>query len=123
MAKLPARLTRVAYGAFGLVAALAAMALWGWAIHVPWLRDLGADFAPMSAAGALAFVLLAASFLAAERGRRASAYAAASITAALALGALAEEYRPNSYGKLMGPAFRRASRRVSPRGDVVVFRR
>jgi PAS domain S-box-containing protein len=92
MAKLPARLKRVAYGAFGLVAALAAMALWGWAIHVPWLRDLGADFAPMSAPAALAFVLLAASFLAAERGRRVSAYIAAGITAALALVALADLY-------------------------------
>jgi PAS domain S-box-containing protein len=92
MAKLPARLTRVAYGAFGLVAALAAMALWGWAIHVPWLRDLGADFAPMSAPGALAFLLLAASFLAAERGRRTSAYITAGIAAFLALTALAERY-------------------------------
>jgi PAS domain S-box-containing protein len=104
MAKLPARLTRVAYGAFGLVAALAAMALWGWAIHVPWLRHLGADFAPMSAPGALAFVLLAASFLAAERGRRASAYAAASITAALALAALAEEYFLLSLNIQIAPA-------------------
>ena len=33
----------------------------------PALRDLGADFAPMSPAAALAFLLLAASFLAAER--------------------------------------------------------
>jgi len=92
MPKILSRLTRAAHAAFGVVAALAAMALWGWAIHVPWLRDLGADFAPMSAPGALAFLLLAGSFLAAERGRRRSAYAAASITALLALAALAEEY-------------------------------
>jgi PAS domain S-box-containing protein len=104
MAKLLSRLTRVAYGAFGLVALLAAMALWGWAIHVPWLRDLGADFAPMSAPGALAFLLLAASFLAAERGQRAAAYVAAGITAALALAALAEQYFTNSLPIDIAPA-------------------
>jgi PAS domain S-box-containing protein len=92
MGKLLSRLTRVAHAAFGVVAALAAMALWGWAIELPWLRDLGADFAPMSAPGALAFLLLAGSFLAAERGRRRSAYAAASITAVLALAALGEVF-------------------------------
>jgi len=92
MEKLLMRLRRAAHAAFGVVAALAAMALWGWAIHVPWLRDLGADFAPMSAPGAAAFLLLAASFLAAERGKRRSAYAAAGITAVLALLALAEQF-------------------------------
>ena len=59
MAKLLSRLTRSAHAAFGLVAALAALALWGWAVDVPLLRDLGADFAPMSAPAALAFLLLA----------------------------------------------------------------
>jgi hypothetical protein len=53
------RLTRSAHAAFGAVAALAAMALWGWAIDVPVLRDLGADFAPMSPSAAIACLLLA----------------------------------------------------------------
>ena len=90
--KLLSRLTRVAHAAFGAVALLSAMALWGWAIEVPWLRDLGADFAPMSAPGALAYLLIASSFLAAERGRRRSAYFAASLAALMALAALAEHY-------------------------------
>jgi PAS domain S-box-containing protein len=46
----------------------------------------------MSACAALAFLLLAGSFLAAERGRRRSAIAAAAITAALAVTALADEF-------------------------------
>ncbi|HVE52389.1 MAG TPA: serine hydrolase domain-containing protein [Ramlibacter sp.] len=41
------------------------MALWGGAADVPWLRDLGADFAPLSPGAALAVLLLATSFLAA----------------------------------------------------------
>ncbi len=86
------RLTRVAHAAFGAVAVLSAMALWGWAIEVPWLRDLGADFAPMSMPGALAYLLIASSFLASERGRRRSAYFAAGLVAAIALAALAEHY-------------------------------
>ena len=78
--KLLSRLTRVAYAAYGLAAMLAAMALWGWALDVPWLRDLGADFAPMSPSAALAFILLAAGFLAAERGSRRSAIAACALS-------------------------------------------
>jgi PAS domain S-box-containing protein len=92
MTKLMARLTRVAHAAFGGVAALAALALWGWALDLPRLRDLGADFAPMSAPAALALLLLVGSFLAAERGRRRSATVAAGITFALALAALLEEF-------------------------------
>ena len=88
--KLLSRLTRVAYAAYGLAAALAAMALWGWASDVPWLRDLGADFAPMSAGAALAFILLAAGFVAAERGSRRAAIAACALTALMAGAALAE---------------------------------
>jgi len=98
------RLTRSAHAAFGLVAALAAMALWGWAIHVPVLRDLGADFAPMSAAAAFAFLLIAGSFLAAERGRQASAYLAAGLAAALALAALVEHYLGLSLNLQVAPA-------------------
>jgi PAS domain S-box-containing protein len=92
MTKLMARLTRVAHAAFGGVAALAALGLWGWALDVPRLRDLGADFAPMSAPAALALLLLAGSFLAAERGRRRASAVAAGITLALALAALLEEF-------------------------------
>jgi len=92
MTTLLSRLARSAHAAFGAVAALAALALWGWAIDLPALRDLGADFAPMSAPAALAFLLLAGSFLAAERGRRASAYAAAALSALLAVLALLEHY-------------------------------
>ncbi|HEX6530585.1 MAG TPA: PAS domain-containing protein, partial [Burkholderiales bacterium] len=92
MTKLLSRLTRVAHAAFGAVAALAALALWGWAIDVPALRDLGADFAPMSAAAALGFVLLAVSFLASERGRWRSAYVAASLSVLISLAALVEHY-------------------------------
>src|SRR5262245_18840143 len=85
MAKLLSRMTRSAHAAFGLVAALAALALWGWAVDVPALRDLGADFAPMSAAAAIGFLLLAGSFLAAERSRWRSAYFAAGLGALVAL--------------------------------------
>src|SRR5688572_26598499 len=92
MPMILSRLTRLAHAAFGVVAVLAAMALWGWAVDVPWLRDLGADFAPMSPASAFAFLMLAASFLAAERGQRAVAWCAAGVAAALALTALVDDY-------------------------------
>jgi PAS domain S-box-containing protein len=92
MARLLARLTRGAHAAFGLVAGLAAAALWGWALGVPALRDLGADFAPMSVAAAFAFLLLAGSFLAAERGRRISSGVAALLVGALALAGLIDAY-------------------------------
>jgi PAS domain S-box-containing protein len=82
------RLFRIARTAYGGAALIGAAALWGWAIGVAALRDLGADFAPMSAAEAIAFLLLGASFYAAEEeeglsGRR-SAYTAAAVAAALA---------------------------------------
>src|SRR5919106_1057546 len=80
MPKLLSRLTRSAHAAFGLVAALAALALWGWAANVPALRDLGADFAPMSPPAALAFLLLAASFFAVEHSLRIDIAPAASVT-------------------------------------------
>src|SRR5919204_4536085 len=87
---LVARLTRIARAAYGVVAALGALAIWGWALGVPLLRDLGADFAPMSPSAALAFVLLATSFFAAERGRRKGAAVAAALAALIALLTLAE---------------------------------
>ncbi|HYX63689.1 MAG TPA: PAS domain-containing protein, partial [Burkholderiales bacterium] len=82
---LVSRLARIARTAYGLVALLGAMALWGWAIDVPVLRDLGADFAPMPPSAALAFVLLAASFFAARDARPRSAWAAAAAAGAIAL--------------------------------------
>jgi PAS domain S-box-containing protein len=92
-APLLSRLTRAARLAFGLVAALAAVTLWGWALELPRLRDFGADFAPMPPAAALCFLLLACSFFAAHeadpRSRRAS-YAAAFMAGLLALLALVE---------------------------------
>jgi PAS domain S-box-containing protein len=87
---LLSRLTRVAYAAYGLAAMLAAMALWGWAIDVRWLRDLGADFAPMPTSAGLAFILLAAGFVAADRGRRRAAVAACALSAMIAGAALAD---------------------------------
>jgi len=87
---LVARLARIARAAYGIVAALGAAAIWGWALGVPWLRDLGADFAPMSPAAALSFVLLATSFFAAERGRRKGAIAAATLAGAIAALTLVE---------------------------------
>ena len=89
-ATLEERLARVSRGAFGIVAALGAAAIWGWALGVPALRDLGADFAPMSPAAALALVLLATSFFAAERGRPGSARIAAALGALIGVLTLAE---------------------------------
>src|SRR5712671_3702121 len=92
-ATLLSRLTRAARLAFGLVAALAAVALWGWALDLPRLRDFGADFAPMPPAAALCFLLLACSFFTAhepERRRQRASYAAAVVAGLIALLALVE---------------------------------
>lgn len=80
------RLARISRGAFGIVAALGAAAIWGWVLGVPALRDLGADFAPMSPPAALGLMLLATSFFAVERGRLKSARVAAAL--AIAIGVL-----------------------------------
>lgn len=66
------------------------MALWGWVIDVPRMRDLGADFAPMPPSAALAFVLLAGSFFAARDARPRGAWAAAALVSAIAVLTLAE---------------------------------
>jgi PAS domain S-box-containing protein len=84
------RLARISRTAYGLVALLGAMAIWGWAIDVPVLRDLGADFAPMPPSGALAFVLLASSFFAAREARLRASRAAAALAAVIALLTLVE---------------------------------
>src|SRR4051812_319454 len=90
IASLIPTLARVSRAAYGAVAVIGAAALWGWVIDVPALRDLGADFAPMSPAAALAFVLLAASFYAARTGRRRTAIVAAGVAGALAMLTLVE---------------------------------
>ena len=90
IASLIPTLARVSRAAFGIVAVLGAAALWGWAIDVPALRDLGADFAPMSPAAALAFVVLAGSFYAARTGRRRVALAAACLAGGIAALTLVE---------------------------------
>jgi len=87
-------LQRSALVAYGLAAALGALALWGWAAGLPRLRDFGADFAPMGSAAALAFVLLASGYLAVERGgprAQRTAWTASAVVAALALLGLVEE--------------------------------
>ena len=84
------RLARISRAAYGIVAALGAAAIWGWVLGVPALRDLGADFAPMSPGAALAFLLLATSFFAAELGRRKSSALAAALAALIAGLTLAE---------------------------------
>ena len=88
-ARLTRGLARAAEVAYGLAAALAALTLWGWALDMPSLRDLGAHFPPMPPAAALGTLLLAGSFLAAERGRPRRAYGAAVLTGLIAALALA----------------------------------
>src|SRR4051812_20809709 len=88
-ARLTRGLARSAQVAYGLAAALAALTLWGWALDMPSLRDLGAHFPPMPPAAALGTLLLAGSFLAAERGRPQRAYAPAALAALIAALALA----------------------------------
>jgi PAS domain S-box-containing protein len=87
---LTAMLARISRASYGLVALLGAAALWGWALGVPALRDLGADFAPMSPAAGLAFVLLAASFYAARTGKRKTAVVAALVAGGIAVLTLVE---------------------------------
>src|SRR5438874_13548585 len=93
-ARLASRLSRAADLAFGLVAALGAVTLWGWSLNFARLRDFGADFPPMPPGASLGFVLLAAAFFAAQgatpRERRA-ALAAAALAGVLALLALFED--------------------------------
>jgi PAS domain S-box-containing protein len=84
------RLARVSRACYGVVALLGAGAIWGWVLGVPFLRDLGADFAPMSPGAALALLLLATSYFAAHAGRQKSAVAAAIGAGAIAALTLAE---------------------------------
>ena len=90
ISSLVPRLARISRAAYGIVAALGAAAIWGWVLGVPWLRDVGADFAPMSPAAALAFMLLATSFFASHAGRGRSAVAAAFLAGLIAALTLVE---------------------------------
>ncbi|HEY3075661.1 MAG TPA: ATP-binding protein [Burkholderiales bacterium] len=90
ISSLVPRLVRVSRASYGVVALLGASAIWGWVLGVPFLRDLGADFAPMSPGGALALLLLATSYFAAQAGRQKSAVAAATLAGAIAALTLAE---------------------------------
>ena len=86
---LRSRLARAAFVAYGLAAALSALVLWGWALGLAPLRDLGAHFPPMPPAAAVGMVLLAGSFLGAERGERRGPYLAAALAALIAALSLA----------------------------------
>src|SRR6184192_2341508 len=84
------RLARVSRASYGVVALLGASAIWGWVLGVPLLRDLGADFAPMSPGAALALLLLATSFFASHADRPRSAAIAAIAAGLIAALTLAE---------------------------------
>ncbi|HJY77805.1 MAG TPA: ATP-binding protein, partial [Burkholderiales bacterium] len=107
LSPLPGKLTRAAQLAYGLAAFIATAAIWGWAIDLPRLRDLGADFAPMAPGEALAFLLLASSFYASHhdgyRSRRA-AYSAAAVAGAIGLFGLVEALSGESLGMSFGVA-------------------
>src|SRR5688572_14896566 len=102
------RLDRISRIAYGLAAFIAALALLGWSLEAPRLRDLGADFAPMPPAEAFAYLLLALSFFASHRDdyrSRRAAYSAAAAAAALALFALVEGVSGEPLGmRFGGPA-------------------
>jgi PAS domain S-box-containing protein len=107
LSPLLSRLDRAAHLAYALAALIATLALWGWAVGVPRLRDLGADFAPMAPAEALAFLLLAISFYASQRDdyrNRRAAYSAAAVSAGIALLAFVEGISGDSLGMSFGVA-------------------
>src|SRR5688572_3291526 len=108
LSPLLSKLDRAAQFSYGLAAVIATAALWGWAIDVPRLRDLGADFAPMAPGEALAFLLLACSFYASRRDdyrSRRAAYSAAAVAAAIGLFAFFEALT----GEPLGMSFGRAA--------------
>src|SRR5438132_1211684 len=98
ISSLVPRLARVSRASYGVVALLGASAIWGWALGVPALRDLGADFAPMSPGTALALLLLATSYFASHADRPRSAALAAIAAGAIAALTLAETLLGLSFG-------------------------
>jgi PAS domain S-box-containing protein len=108
LSPLLSKLDRAAQFSYGLAAVIATAALWGWALDVARLRDLGADFAPMAPGEALAFLLLACSFYASKRDdyrSRRAAYSAAAVAAAIGLFAFFEALT----GEPLGMSFGRAA--------------
>ncbi|HEX2197784.1 MAG TPA: PAS domain-containing protein [Burkholderiales bacterium] len=112
------RLGRISRTAYGLAAVISVLALAGWVLDVPRLRDLGADFAPMAPAEAFAYLLLAACFFASSqddyRSRRA-AYSAAAAAAAIAVFALVEVLTGEPLGMRLGAAL------LSPATCIVIL--
>ncbi len=111
------RLGRAARFAYGAVAVLAVLTMWGWILDAPRLRDFGADFPSMPLAAALGFLLLACSFFSASRDdqrKRRASYAAAALAALIALLSLVETVAGNSLG--MNFAFVTAWRGIVPAG-------
>ncbi len=107
LSPLLGKLSRAAQLAYGLAALIATAAIWGWAIDVPRLRDLGADFAPMAPGEALAFLLLASSFYASHRDdyrSRRAAYSAAAVAGAIGLFGLVEALSGEPLGMSFGVA-------------------
>jgi PAS domain S-box-containing protein len=107
LSPLLGKLSRAAQLAYGLAALIATAATWGWAIDVPRLRDLGADFAPMTPGEALAFLLLASSFYASHRDdyrSRRAAYSAAAVAGAIGLFGLVEALSGEPLGMSFGVA-------------------
>ena len=97
---LVSRLARFSEIAFGLVAAIAACAIWGWALDLRPLRAFGAAF-PMAPAAALAYLLLASSFFAAHRGgprSRSAARVAAAFAALIAVLSLVQHAARANFG-------------------------
>src|SRR6185312_6674526 len=107
LSPLLGKLSRAAQLAYGLAALIATAAIWGWALEVPRLRDLGADFAPMTPGEALAFLLLASSFYASHRDdyrSRRAAYSAAAVAGAIGLFGLVEALSGEPLGMSFGVA-------------------
>jgi len=107
LSPLLGKLSRAAQLAYGLAALIATAAIWGWAVDVPRLRDLGADFAPMAPGEALAFLLLASSFYASHRDdyrSRRAAYSAAAVAGAIGLFGLVEALSGEPLGMSFGVA-------------------
>jgi PAS domain S-box-containing protein len=107
LSPLLGKLGRAAQLAYGLAALIATAAIWGWAVDVPRLRDLGADFAPMAPGEALAFLLLASSFYASHRDdyrSRRAAYSAAAVAGAIGLFGLVEALSGEPLGMSFGVA-------------------
>ncbi len=101
------RLDRVSRVAYGLAALISVLALCGWVLQMPRLRDLGADFAPMAPAEASGYLLLALSFygsLGSDYRSRRAAYSAAAVVAAIGVFGLAESLSGESLGMRFGAA-------------------